>query len=291
MQPPTPTSPRNSSPPLRVALVTGAARRIGGAIALELGRRGWAVAVHHKNSPVDAQGVVAEIVAAGGRAVALAADLTQTAALPDLIARCADAFATSPSCLINNASLFDEDALTALDPAVWEAHQSVNLTAPIFLSKAFAASVPAGVPANIVNIVDQRVWRPVPLFFSYSVSKAALWAATQMMAQALAPHIRVNAIGPGPVLRSIHQTEEQFARQAAATPLERGTSPQEIARAVIFLLEQPAITGQMIALDGGQHLAWRTPDVVDVEGSASTASPGGIPGITALAAAKGDQTS
>ena len=135
--------------------------------------------------------------------------------------------------------------------------------------QAFAAALPSNTGGNIINIVDQRVWRPVPLFFSYSVSKAALWAATGMMAQALAPRIRVNAIGPGPVLRSIHQSEEQFARQAAATPLERSTTPDEIARAVIFILGQPAMTGQMIALDGGQHIAWRTPDVIDVEGAPS----------------------
>jgi NAD(P)-dependent dehydrogenase (short-subunit alcohol dehydrogenase family) len=259
----------------RTALVTGAARRIGRAIALELAAKGWAVAVHHRSGPNDAARVVSEIEASSGRAVAIAADLTDTTALHTLIPRCAEALGAPLTCLVNNASLFEEDAIETLDPVQWQAHQSVNVTAPIFLCQAFAAALPAGVGGNIINIVDQRVWRPVPLFFSYSVSKAALWAATGMLAQALAPRIRVNAIGPGPVLRSIHQTDEQFARQAAATPLERGTSPEEIARTVTFILEQPAMTGQMIALDGGQHIAWRTPDVVDAEGTPATSAQTG----------------
>lgn len=259
-------APIQAEPP-RAALVTGAARRIGAAIALELAARGWAVAVHHRGSAADAASVKARIEAVGGRAFVIGADLTDAHALSELIPRCAAALGAPVSCLINNASLFEEDAIGTLDMNLWKAHQAVNLTAPVFLAQAFAAALPAGTPGAIVNIVDQRVWRPVPLFFSYSVSKAALWAATQMMAQALAPRIRVNAIGPGPVLANIHQTAEQFARQAAATPLGHGTSPEEIARAVTFILDQPAMTGQMIALDGGQHLAWKTPDVVDAEGT------------------------
>lgn len=273
-----------SAHPPRVALVTGAARRIGRAIALELGAHGWSVAVHHRGTQDDAQRVVSQIEAGGGKACAIAADLADKTALRDLIPRCTQALGTPLTCLINNASLFEEDAIETLDPALWEAHQAVNVTAPIFLSQEFAAALPAGTSGNIINIVDQRVWRPVPLFFSYSVSKAALWAATGMLAQALAPRIRVNAIGPGPVLRSIHQTDEQFARQAAATPLERGTSPEEIARTVTFILDQPAMTGQMIALDGGQHIAWRTPDVVDVEGSAPS-------GRSVTSSTKSDPTS
>jgi NAD(P)-dependent dehydrogenase (short-subunit alcohol dehydrogenase family) len=272
-----PQASSTSVPSRRTALVTGAARRIGRAIALELGARGWAVAVHHRNTQEEAQRVVSQIEAGGGKACAIAADLADKVALRDLVPRCAQALGAPVSCLVNNASLFEEDAIESLNPALWEAHQSVNVTAPIFLCQAFAAALPAGAGGNIINIVDQRVWRPVPLFFSYSVSKAALWAATGMLAQALAPRIRVNAIGPGPVLRSIHQTEEQFARQAAATPLERGTSPEEIARAVTFILDQPAMTGQLIALDGGQHIAWRTPDVVDVEGSAPPISKSSPP--------------
>jgi NAD(P)-dependent dehydrogenase (short-subunit alcohol dehydrogenase family) len=279
MAPPSGISRPASSEPPRVALVTGASRRIGAAIALELAARGWAVAVHHRGPARDAAGVVDQIEAAGGRAITAEADLADARALADLIPKSAAALGAPVSCLVNNASLFEEDAIETIDRALWEAHQAVNLTAPVFLAQAFAAALPADIPGSIINIVDQRVWRPVPLFFSYSVSKAALWAATQMMAQALAPRIRVNAIGPGPVLRSIHQSEEQFARQASATPLERGTTPQEIARAIMFILDQPAMTGQMIALDGGQHLAWKTPDVIDAEGP---------PKVQAPAATKGD---
>jgi NAD(P)-dependent dehydrogenase (short-subunit alcohol dehydrogenase family) len=163
-------------------------------------------------------------------------------------------------CLVNNASIFEEDDIRSLEPDRWDRHQAVNLRAPLLLAKAFADVLPAEMVGNIINIVDQRVWRPVPTFLSYSVSKAGLWAATQMLAQALAPRIRVNAIGPGPVLASIYQSPEDFAAEAAGTLLGHGTSPAEIARAVLFILETPAMTGQMIALDGGQHLAWRTPD-------------------------------
>ena len=259
-------SPEEAYP--RRALVTGGARRIGRAIAGELARTGWSVAIHYRGSPDDAERAAAEIRAAGGTAIPVAADLAVPAERDTLLCRAAAALGGPIACLVNNASLFEEDALETLDNALWEAHQAVNLSAPVFLTKAFASSLPPEHRGCVINIVDQRVWRPVPLFFSYSVSKAALWAATQMMAQALAPRIRVNAIGPGPVLRSIHQSDEQFARQAAATPLGHGTSPDEIARAVTFILDQPAMTGQMIALDGGQHLAWRTPDVIDVEGTA-----------------------
>ncbi len=138
---------------------------------------------------------------------------------------------------------------------------ATNLEAPVFLAQAFAAQLPAGETGNIVNIVDQRVLRPNPLFFSYTLSKSALWAATKTMAQALAPRIRVNAIGPGPTLKSIHQTEEEFERERASMPLGHGATPEEIAEAVAFILSAPAITGQMIALDGGQHLLWQTPDL------------------------------
>ena len=243
------------------ALVTGAGRRIGRAIALELGRLGWRVGVHFGGSAADAEAVVAEICAAGGTAAAFPADLRNAAEVASLIPACT-ARLGSVTCLVNNASVFLDDRLGSLDPAVWSEQLAVNLTAPIFLSQAFAQGLPASGGGNIVNIVDQRVWRPTPQFFSYSTTKAGLWAVTRTMAQALAPRIRVNAIGPGPVLKSIHQTDADFAAESAATILGRGTSPDEIAAAVRFILDAPAMTGQMIALDSGQHLAWRTPDVV-----------------------------
>ena len=151
--------------------------------------------------------------------------------------------------------------MTSLDPKVWDTQLAVNVKAPVFLSRAFAAALPEGETGNIVNIVDQRVWKPTPNFFSYAASKTALWGVTRTLAQALAPRIRVNAIGPGPVLKSAHQSDEEFRRQCEATILRRGTTPDEIAEAIRFILNAPAMTGQMIALDGGQHLAWDTPDV------------------------------
>jgi NAD(P)-dependent dehydrogenase (short-subunit alcohol dehydrogenase family) len=196
----------------------------------------------------------------GGVAAVLEANLADAAEVEGLIPACAAALG-APTCLINNASMFVYDDITSLDPKVWDAQLAVNVKAPVFLSRAFAAALPAGATGNIVNMVDQRVWKPTPRFFSYAASKMALWNVTRTLAQALAPRIRVNAIGPGPVLKSAHQTDEEFRRQCEATILGRGTTPEEIARAVRFILDAPAMTGQMIALDGGQHLAWDTPDV------------------------------
>jgi len=245
----------------RIALVTGAARRIGRAIALDLARHDWQVAVHYSGSAEDAAAVAAAIREAGGRAAAIKADLRQPAEVDRLIERCRTAIGP-PTCLVNNASVFHDDRLETLEAGTWDEGIAVNLRAPVFLAKAFAAALPSGMSGNIINVIDQRVLRPTPQFFSYSVAKAGLWAATRTLAQSLAPRVRVNAIGPGPVLKSIHQTEDEFAREQAGTILGRGTTPEEIAAAVRFILDAPAMTGQMIALDGGQHLGWRTPDLV-----------------------------
>src|SRR6185312_7488815 len=156
--------------------------------------------------------------------------------------------------LINNASEFLPDSIGNLDEATWDLHLSINLKAPVFLSEAMAKQLPEGIEGNIINIIDQRVWNLTPEFFSYTISKAGLWTATRTLAQALAPRIRVNAIGPGPVLRSIHQTDDDFEREKQSTLLKRGPSAKEIAAAVRFILATPSLTGQMIALDGGQHL-------------------------------------
>lgn len=243
-----------------VALVTGAGRRIGRAIALELGRLGYGVGVHHAASGDEAAEVVALIERAGGRAKALKADLTDAAEVKGLVPACASALGV-PTCLVNNASIFLEDRLETVDVDTWDQNLAVNLRAPVFLAQAFAAGLPKDATGNIINIIDQRVWRPTPHFFSYSTGKAGLWAVTRTMAQALAPRIRVNAIGPGPVLKSIYQTDADFAAEVAGTLLGHGTSPEEIAAAIRFILDAPAMTGQMIALDGGQHLVWRTPDI------------------------------
>jgi NAD(P)-dependent dehydrogenase (short-subunit alcohol dehydrogenase family) len=241
-------------------LITGAAQRIGRALALDFAARGWRVGVHCRSSLKQAEGLAAEIKAMGAAAAVLPADLSDFAALERLIPACAQALGP-PACLVNNASLFTYDDVATLASDAWDAQLAVNLKAPVFLAKAFAASLPPGVEGNIVNMVDQRVWKPTPRFFSYAASKSALWSVTRTLAQALAPRIRVNAIGPGPVLKSAHQTDEEFRRQCEATILGRGTTPEEIADAIRFILGAPAMTGQMIALDGGQHLAWDTPDV------------------------------
>ncbi len=246
-------------------LITGAARRLGRALALDFGQAGCRVGVHYATSKADAEAVVLEIQAKGGTAQSFRADLADAQAVMRLVPDVATALGPV-TCLINNASMFVYDDIATLTAAQWDAHQAVNLRAPVLLAQALAAQVPAGDEGNIVNIIDQRVWKPTPHFFSYAASKSGLWAVTQTLAQALAPQIRVNAIGPGPMLQSVHQKAEDFAAQARAVPLERGTSPEEIAAAIRFILASPAMTGQMIALDGGQHLAWATPDIGDGRG-------------------------
>jgi NAD(P)-dependent dehydrogenase (short-subunit alcohol dehydrogenase family) len=252
-----------------IALITGAALRIGQALALDLATHGWKVGLHCRRSTSQAFDLVEKISALGGEAAVLPADLTDAAAPAHLLDACISALGV-PTLLINNAAMFVGDEVATLDPALWDAQLAVNLRAPVFLAKAFAAQLPAGASGNVINIIDQRVWKPTPRYFSYTASKLALWGATRTLAQALAPRIRVNAIGPGPVLRNSHQTEEEFRAQCAATILGRGTTPEEIAAAVRFILDAPAMTGQMIALDGGQHLAWQTPDI---DGSGSSSAP------------------
>jgi NAD(P)-dependent dehydrogenase (short-subunit alcohol dehydrogenase family) len=238
----------------RTALITGAARRIGRAIALDLAAHGWRVGLHYRHSRQDAERLADEIGALGGTATALAANLADPADVRALIERCTEALGP-PSCLVNNASEFLPDTITTLNPSGWDTHLDVNLKAPVFLAQALYLSLPAGTEGNVINIVDQRVWRLTPDFFSYTISKAGLWTATQTLAQAMAPRVRVNAIGPGPVLRSVHQTDRDFEAEKAETLLKRGPTLEEIAAAVRFILDTPSMTGQMIALDGGQHLA------------------------------------
>jgi NAD(P)-dependent dehydrogenase (short-subunit alcohol dehydrogenase family) len=245
---------RPSSAEKGIALVTGAARRIGRTIAIALAADGWHVAVHYGQSPDDAETLAEEIRALGRQAITLAADLSQSPEVRSLVPRCVSGLG-APSCLINNASLFRDDSVASLDDESWQAHMNVNLRAPVLLAQSMAAHLPSGAAGHVINIVDQRVLRPAPEFFSYSASKAGLWWVTRTMAQALAPAIRVNAIAPGPVLRSVHQTPEEFGAEQAATLLGHGAAPDEIAAAVRFLLEAPSITGQIICVDGGQHLA------------------------------------
>ncbi|MFQ5468239.1 MAG: SDR family oxidoreductase [Kiloniellaceae bacterium] len=242
----------------RTALVTGAARRIGRAIALDLARGGWAVAVHHRTSRAEARDVVASIEASGGRAVALEADLAREAETEALIRRATDALGPV-GVLVNNASLFEHDTVKTATRESWDRHMEPNVRAPLVLAQAFARALPPEAGGAIVNLLDQRVWNPTPYFLSYTVSKSALWTLTRTLALALAPRIRVNGIGPGPTLPSARQSEAQFARQCAETPLGRGSTPEEICAAVRFILEARSMTGQMIALDGGQHQGWTQP--------------------------------
>lgn len=239
----------------KTALVTGAARRIGRAIALELARLGYAVAVHYGDAAQDAAAAVAEIERAGGRAVALEADLALEAHSAELVPRAVEALGPL-GVLVNNAARFERDEVADATRGSWDLHLEANLRAPFVLAQAFARQLPADAEGVIVNMVDQRVLRLTPHFVSYTVSKAGLWALTQTLAMALAPRIRVNAIGPGPVLPSPRQSEAQFAQQWRSTPLGRGAAPEEIARTVGFILASPSMTGQLIALDGGQHLGW-----------------------------------
>jgi NAD(P)-dependent dehydrogenase (short-subunit alcohol dehydrogenase family) len=238
-----------------IALVTGAAKRIGRAIALRLGQDGWDIALHYNSSRADAEAVSGELAASGARGVPVHADLGDHDETRGLMPACAEALG-APVCLINNASIFQRDTVTDFTDESWQAHQDVNLRAPLVLAQGFAEALPAGQTGNIVNLIDQRVLRLTPGFFSYTLSKSALWTATRTMAQALAPRIRVNAIAPGPVLPNAYQTDEDFAREWRGTPLERGAAPEEIAEAVVFILRAPAMTGQMIALDGGEHLQY-----------------------------------
>lgn len=238
----------------QTALITGAARRIGRAIALDLAAHGWRVGLHYRHSKDDAERLAEEIRAVGGAAAALPANLADPDEVGSLIVRCAEALG-APSCLVNNASEFLPDTITSLKSSSWDTHLDVNLKAPVFLAQALYLNLPEGIEGNVINILDQRVWRPTPDFFSYTVSKTGLWTATQTLAQAMAPRVRVNAIGPGPVLKSVHQTDADFEEEKLATLLKRGPSLQEIAAAVRFILATPSMTGQMIALDGGQHLA------------------------------------
>jgi len=244
-----------------VALVTGGAKRIGRAISLTLARNGYAIAVHCNRSKDEAQALKAEIEAAGGSAEIVIADLADTAATARLVSAAAQALGTL-TLLVNNASIFETDEIGSLDLKSWERQFAINLATPIFLAKSFAAQAPDG--SAIVNLLDQRVLKTTPLFFSYSLTKSALHDATRTLAQALAPKIRVNGVAPGPTLPSYRQSADDFARQSANMPLGHGGTPEEIAEAVLYLATARSVTGAIIPVDGGQHVAWQTPDMRDL---------------------------
>jgi NAD(P)-dependent dehydrogenase (short-subunit alcohol dehydrogenase family) len=246
-------------PPVpRAALVTGGGRRIGRALSVALAQEGYAVAIHHHDSKNEAEALAIEITRAGGKAVTLAADLSDESAVAELLPRAMSVLGPI-GCLVNNASIFENDTVATATRDSWERHLAVNLRAPFVLMQSFARHLPEKAGGVIVNLLDERVWNLTPSFISYSLSKAGLWTLTQTMALALAPRIRVNGIGPGPTLPSPRQSEQQFLDRCRKMPLRRGTSPDEIAAALRFILAAPAMTGQMIALDGGEHLGWAQP--------------------------------
>lgn len=235
------------------ALVTGGSRRIGRALAVAAADAGYDVAIHARNIDDEAETTAADVRARSRKAAILVCDLRREATTVALVGE-AEAELGPVTLLVNCASVFEEDAFTDMNRASWDAHMETNLRAPLVLSQVFARRLPAGRDGLIVNILDQRVLNPSPAFFSYSLSKAALWDATRMLAQALAPRIRVNAIGPGPTLPSIHQDQAAFDAEARATLTRQPVTPGEIAGALRYLIDAPSVTGQMIAVDAGQHL-------------------------------------
>jgi NAD(P)-dependent dehydrogenase (short-subunit alcohol dehydrogenase family) len=258
----------------RAALVTGAGKRIGRAIARDLAQHGWDVAVHHHSSADEAGRLVGEIEASGQRAVALQADLAQEPEAAGLVARARERLGPI-SLLVNNAAIFEHDLPLTADAASWQRHMAINLRAPLVLTQGLLAQLPPapdgdapghGMEANVINLIDQRVLNLTPHYTSYTVSKAGLWALTRHLALALAPRVRVNAIGPGIVLPPPGASEDSMDPMRRAMPLRRGAGVEEICACVRFILATPSLTGQMIALDGGQHLGWLQPRQTEPQG-------------------------
>ncbi|WP_170333134.1 SDR family oxidoreductase [Ruegeria arenilitoris] len=256
------------------ALVTGAGIRLGRAMALYLARRGYDVAVHYATSEQPAQETVAEVQALGRTAMALQADLLDETQVSALLPRAVEALGGPITCLVNNASIFEYDNIRTATRQSWDRHMDSNLRAPFVLTQAMAEQglMPetdeAGEPVAtglIVNMVDMRVRKLTPEFMSYTIAKMGLWALTRTAAQALTPAIRVNAIGPGPTIQGHRQSEDHFKAQRANTVLERGSNPSDITAALGYFLDAHAVTGQLLCVDGGQHLGWQTPDVLGIE--------------------------
>lgn len=242
------------------ALITGAGKRIGRALAEALGQDGWSVAVHYRASARGAEETSAAIDAAGGHGVIVQGDLTEEKDLKALVPAASEKLGGPLTLLVNSASTFEDDTALSHNRQSWDLHFDANLRAPVALAQAFARALPADQKGLVVNMIDQRVWKLNPQFFTYTLSKAALLTATTTLAQALAPHIRVNGIGPGPTMKSVHQTEAEFEAERKATLTGEGSDPVEIVRALRYLIAAESVTGQMIAADGGQHLMWQTPD-------------------------------
>ncbi|MDC3401645.1 SDR family oxidoreductase [Alphaproteobacteria bacterium] len=249
--------------PQRTAFITGASKRIGRALALGLANQGWNIAIHYSSSEQDAKSLAEEIGQIGPRCCLIQADLNNAERVEALIGEACEELGPLHA-LINNASGFERDTIEEFSIDSWDSHLNTNLRAPAILIRDFLKQAAKG--ANIINIIDQRVWRLTPDFMSYTLSKTALWSLTQTTAQAVAPRgIRCNAIGPGPTLPNPRQERSEFDKQASLVPLGHGATPDDILQAVLYIFSASAMTGQMIALDGGQHLAWQTPDVTQVK--------------------------
>lgn len=251
------------TPGIKTVLITGGAKRLGRAMAMTLGKAGWSVAVHYNQSQAEAEDTVAALHESGVHAAALEADLQSEEDTQRLIAR-ANAAVGPLTALINNASVFEGDVVSTVTRMSWDRHMETNLRAPLVLSQNFAEQLPSHSEGAIINLLDQRLFKPTPQFLSYGVSKAGLHWLTRVLAQALAPRIRVNAVAPGPTLRNARQSEAHFRRQQASTILGHGASPEDVCAAVTYLLQARAVTGQTIAADGGQHLIWQTADITGV---------------------------
>jgi NAD(P)-dependent dehydrogenase (short-subunit alcohol dehydrogenase family) len=245
---------------MRTALVTGAGKRLGRAIALDLAADGWNIAVHCNSSQTEADETAQAVRAFGMEAAMLRADLSRESETEALVARAAAELGPLTA-LINSASIFENDSWDSVTRKSWDDHIGINLRAPFVLAQNFARQLPAGATGNIINLIDQRVLKPTPQFLSYSLSKAGLHWLTTTLAQGMGPRIRVNAVGPGPTIRNARQSEADFARQQDATILGHGAAPADVCAAIRYLLSADAVTGQMLAVDGGQHLIWQTPDV------------------------------
>ena len=245
---------------MKNVLVTGAAKRLGRAIALDLAAAGWNVAIHYNGSADDAEQVATEVRAKGVRAALVRGNFAREQETAAVVPAAAKAIGPLTA-LINSASLFEDDDWRSATRQSWDDHMEANLRAPFLMAQMFAKQLPREEKGNIINIIDQRVLKPTPQFLSYSLSKAGLFWLTKTLAQGMGPHIRVNAVGPGPTLKNPRQSDTDFNRQRDATILKHGADPADICAAVRYLLTANAVTGQMLAVDGGQHLIWQTPDV------------------------------
>lgn len=256
------------------ALVTGAGRRLGRAMAIALAEDGHDVVVHYVGSKDEAEETAEAVRACGVKSATVRADLLERDQVEGLIPAAVAAIGKPLRVLVNNASIFEYDNVRTATTTSWDRHLGSNLEAPFFLTQAFAAQIEDGTvddtgepvaSACVINMIDQRVRKLTPEFATYAIAKMGLWAFTQTAAQGLAPDIRVNGIGPGPTLQGDRQTEQHFKDQRSNTVLKRGSNIEDIISSLRFILRSHGLTGQLLCMDGGQHLGWKTPDILGPE--------------------------